>query len=293
MAGIATGAVSGAEAGSFFGPEGTIIGGVIGGAAGLLSGGGKQNAPATVPYTPVNLQQTQGQAIAGDQGASSSLDQLLAQSNQFQQGQATSLMNQALPGYSGFASNLSNTASSLAANPYAVPQSVTDQLSQYAAENNISEGTGAASGFSSSNLLRSLGVNALQYGQANLGSAMNALSVLSGTAPRTSPMSPMSFLVTPQQQAANQTLTNTQGQAIGQGGANAATAAQNYNSSNLWDQVTSTLGSSQYLASQLAAQNNRSSTSSNSFIGPTLDQLGASPSVSGAPNQQSLGNPVT
>lgn len=203
----------------------------------------KQKAPTAVQYTPVDLQQTQNQAIQGDLGASSGLDQLLSQSNQFQQQQASSLMNQALPGYSGFASNLTNTASSLAANPYQVPQSVVDQLSQYSAENNISAGTGASSGFSSSNLLRSLGVNALQYGQSNLSAATSALSVLTGTAPRISPTSPLSFMVTPAQQAQNQLYTNTQGQAINQGANNAATAAGNANSSSLWDSVASSAGS--------------------------------------------------
>ncbi len=88
-------------------------------------------------------------------------------------------------------------------------------------------------------------MNALQYGQSNLTAATNALSVLTGTAPRTSPMSPMSFLVTPAQQAQNQVLTNTNGQATGQAGANASTAAGNYNSQNLWDQTTSSLSSIQ------------------------------------------------
>ena len=102
MAGIAGGAISGAEAGSALGPWGTVGGAVIGGLAGLLGGSGNQKAATPVGYVPVNLQTTQAQAINGDQAASGSLDQLLSQSNSFQQGQATSLMNQALPGYSVF-----------------------------------------------------------------------------------------------------------------------------------------------------------------------------------------------
>lgn len=245
MAGIFTGATSGATAGSAFGPWGTAIGGLVGGLGGLLGGGGSKKAPPTIPYQPVNLQETQQQAISGNQAALPSIDQLLAQSNSFQQGQAISLMNQALPGYSGFASNLLGTASNLAANPYQVPQSVVDQLSQYAAENNIGAGTGAASGFSSSNLLRSLGINALQYGQNNLSAATSALSVLTGTAPRVSPMSPLSFLVTPSQQTQNQQLTNQLQQQIGQAGANAQTAAGNFNSQNLWDNTVAGLSSIQ------------------------------------------------
>lgn len=238
MAGIASGAASGAAAGSAFGPWGTVIGGIVGAAGGLLN---KKKAPAVVPYTPVNPQAEQTNAISGNLSALPSIDDLLAQSNTFQQSQASQLMEKALPGYGQFARNLTSTASSLAANPYQVPKSVTDQLTQYAAENNIAGGTGAASGFSESNILRSLGVNALQYGQANLSSAMNALSVLTGTAPRTSPMSPLSFLVTPAEQISNQQLTNRMQQQTGQGGANAATAAANWNSQNLWDSITGTL----------------------------------------------------
>jgi hypothetical protein len=218
--------------------------GVASVAGGLLN---KKSAPATVQYQPVSPQQTQTSAISGNITENPQLESLLSQSNTFQQQQASSLMNQALPGYSGFASALTGTATSLAANPYAIPSSVTGQLQQYAAENNINEGTGASSGFSGSNMLRSLGVNALQYGQANMSSAMNALSVLSNTAPKTSPMSPLSFMVTPSQQQQAQTQTNTLQQQIAQGGANAGTAAANANTTNLWDSISN--GSGQALPS--------------------------------------------
>jgi hypothetical protein len=55
-------------------------------------------------------------------------------------------------------------------------------------------------------------------------------------------MSPLSFLVTPTQQQQNQVYTNTLQQQEGQAGANAATAASNYNSANLWDSITSAAG---------------------------------------------------
>jgi hypothetical protein len=214
------------------GPIGTLANGLF----------NQQSAPPVVPYNPVSPQQTQAQAITGNLSELPSLESLLSQSNTFQQGQASSILNAALPGYSGLASSLTSTATNLAANPYAIPQSVVSQLSQYAAENNISEGTGAASGFSSSNLLRSLGINALQYGQSNMSEALSALSTLTSTAPTVSPMSPLSFLVTPTQQQQNQVYTNTLQQQEGQAGANAATAASNYNSANLWDSITSAAG---------------------------------------------------
>lgn len=239
MSGIASGAASGAATGTAILPGwGTAIGAVVGGIAGALD---KKKAPVVVPYKPVDVQKEQANSIQGNIAAAPTLDQLLSQSNQFQQSQASSLMEKALPGYGQFAANLTKQATDRAADPYAVPKSVTDQLSQYAAENNIGQGTGATSGFSGNNILRSLGLNALQYGQANLSSAMSALSVLTGTAPRTSPMSPLSFMVTPAQQIQNQQMTNQLQQQSGQGGANANAAAANWNTGNLWDSITSTI----------------------------------------------------
>lgn len=223
------------------------------GAAGTIGGAllNKKSAPATAQYTPINPSQVTADSLNADLANQGTAQQLSGSTNAFNQSQATSLMNQALPGYSQFASNLTNTASNLAANPYQVPQSVVDQLTQYAGENNINEGTGAGSGFSQSNLLRSLGVNALQYGQSNISTAMSALSTLTGTAPRISPTSPLSFMLQPSQVLAAQTNNNTQQQAIQQGANNAATAASNYNSSNLWDTLTSGQGSMTQLLQKL------------------------------------------
>lgn len=223
----------------------------VGGAL-ISSSGAKQSAPAAVPYTPVDPNQALSSTIGANQSNLGGLEQLLTQSNTFQQGQAISAQNAALPGYAQFASNLTKTATDLAANPYAVPSSVTDQLGQYAAENNISEGTGANSGFSGNNTLRSLGVNALQYGQNNLQTAMSALSTLTGTSPRVSPASPLSFLLQPSQVLSTQTNNNTQAQAVGQGAANAATAAANNNSATLWDSLTSSVGGTQGFGSILS-----------------------------------------
>ena len=130
-----------------------------------------------------------------------------------------------------------------------------DQLSQYAAENNIGEGTGASSGFSQSNLLRSLGVNELQYGQTNLGLATSALSTLSGTAPNISPTSPLSFLLTPSQALGTATTNATNNQQINQGAANSATAAGNANSSNLFDSLTGSIGQSALTSAVQSALN--------------------------------------
>ena len=207
----------------------TIVGGLL----------NKQKAPATAAYTPVNPSQVESQTINADLSNQGSAQQLAGSSNTFNSSQALQMLNTALPGYSGLASSLMGNAQSIAADPYAVPKSVTDQLTQYAAENNIQAGTGASSGFSGSNMLRSLGINALQYGQTNMQTAMSALSTLTGTAPQVSPTSPLSFMLSPSSVLQTQTQNNTMQQNVAQGANNASAAAGNANSSNLWDSITS------------------------------------------------------
>ena len=199
----------------------------------------KQSAPATAAYTPVNPSQIESQTVNADISNLGSAEQLSSSASAFNSSQAVQALNTALPGYSGLASGLMGQAQSLAANPYAIPQSVVGQLSQYAAENNIQGGTGATSGFSNSNMLRSLGINALQYGQSNIQTAMGALSTLTGTAPNVSPTSPLSFMLSPNSVLQTQTNNNTMQQNIAQGANNANAAAANANSNNLWDTITS------------------------------------------------------
>lgn len=199
----------------------------------------KQTAPAAAAYTPVDPSQIESQTVNADISNMGSAQQLSSSTSAFNSSQALSALNTALPGYSGLASGLMGDAQSLAANPYAIPQSVVGQLSQYAAENNIAGGTGATSGFSNSNMLRSLGVNALQYGQTNIQTAMGALSTLTGTAPNVAPTSPLSFMLSPSSVLQTQTNNNTMAQNIQQGSNNANAAASNANSNNLWDSITS------------------------------------------------------
>lgn len=255
------------------------VGGLVVGGATSILGASKSapQAPASIPYTPVNLQQNQQQAIAGNQNSLPQIQSLLSSSNQFQGQQQSSLLNQALPGYSQFASNLLGTESGLAANPYQLPAGVSSQLEQQAAEQNIGAGTGASSGFSGSNMLRSLGVNELQYGQQNLASATSALQTLVGTSPQVSAMSPLSFLVSPQQQAGNQLTTNTNNQAIGQAGANASTAAANAGSATLWDSITGTANSS--VSPVLQALLGGSTGSTNGVSNAALNSSGLTPAL--------------
>lgn len=246
--GFASGAASGATAGSVFGPWGTAIGAVIGGVAGAY--GTKKKAAPTAPFVPtplLNAQQIQQQAISGSQANESSLEQLLAQSNRFQQGQASSLMEQAVPGYAKLSASITSAGQQQIDHPYDLPKDVQDNLNRIAAERGIKVGSaGQTQKFSA---LRDLGVNMLQYGKDNFQGALQALQTVTGLAPRVSPMSPMSFMLNSSQQlgiaqANQQTIqANNLGiQQTAQGTYNAQTAASNFNNQNTWNNLLGALG---------------------------------------------------
>jgi len=225
-----SGAASGAAAGSAFGPWGTVIGGVAGG----LFGGGKK-APATAAFQPVDLQEEQRKAIAGNLGAEKDIETLLSRANNFEQDQALSLMEKAMPGYSQLAKKLTGLAGDLATNPYDLPPDVQRNLERQAAERGISVGTrGQTQEFS---LLRDLGVNSLNYGQQRIGQAQGLTRLLAGIAPQVSPMSSLSFYVSPAQQSQNRLQGNIAGQEILQGANNAGTAADNAERQGTWDAI--------------------------------------------------------
>lgn len=232
--------------GCFFAPLCLGTWGAIGGAAVSVIGGAvvanntKKRTPDTVDYKPVDLQAEQTKAIQGNLSNENSIENLLSRSNKFAQTQASDLMEQAIPGYTKFAQGLLKSGQQALDNPYAVPQDVQDNLTRIAAERGISRGTRGQ--FNQYSALRDLGVNMLDYGNANFNRAVSALSAVSGTAPRINPMSPMSFYVTPGQAIQNTTNNNTQAQAIGQGAANAQAGTTNYNQQNLWDSISKGIG---------------------------------------------------
>ncbi len=197
----------------------------------------KKKAPPIVPYTPVDLAQEQGKSVAANSAAESDIEKLLTKSNDYSQKSATDLMNMAVPGYSDYASKLMKSGQDALDHPYDLPAEVQANLARISAEKGLSTGTGSSSEFGKYSALRDLGQNMLSYGNNNFQKAIQALTTVTGTAPRINPMSPMSFYFTPQQFAENQRYTNTTQQQIEQGGANANTAAKNWNTQNLWDSL--------------------------------------------------------
>lgn len=208
---------------------GAIAGAAVTTAGSLLS---RKKAPAGVNVAPTDLTSEQNKAITGNLGNESSLEALLSRSNEFQQGQASSLMEQAMPGYGALAKSLTGQAQKLADNPYAVPADVEANLSRIAAEKGISAGTRGQ--FNDFSLLRDLGVNELQYGQAALSTAEGITRTLASIAPKVNPMSPLSFYVTPTQAVGVTQTNNANNQAVAAGVANANAAANNANNADLW-----------------------------------------------------------
>lgn len=235
----------------------TVVGGAI-------SANNKPKAPKAAEYTPVDLQQQQKDAIAGNLASESSIEDLLKKSNTFQQGQALSLANQAMPGYSELAKSLTDRAKGLADHPYDVPKEVQDNLERIAAEKGISAGTRGQ--FNDFSLLRDFGVNELQYGQSSLSQASQITNLLSSIAPKVNPMSPLSFYVTPQQNAANTTENNQTQQGIAQSKANADAAAANANR-NTWNNLINGA-----VGIGLDAYKNRNTTSSSNGYTPATNQ---------------------
>lgn len=242
----------------------TVVGGAI------SSNQAKKRAGNVTPYENVNLQQEQKDAITGNLGAQGSIEDLLTRANTFQQGQASTLAEQAMPGYGALSQSLTARAQNMADHPFDVPQEVTKNIERLAAERGISTGVrGQANDFS---LLRDFGVNSLQYGQANLQGAQSITGLLASIAPKVNPMSPLAFYVTPQQNAATTTENNTNNQAIAQGRVNAQNAAANQGSTDLWANLSTLAGAG------LGAYSNRNTTPRNQMpIGSNASIDGVSP----------------
>ncbi len=224
------GAASGAAAGAAFGPWGAVIGGI----AGAFLGGKKAKAPDLAP--PVDLNEEAKRAISGNLSNESSIESLLSRANAFNQEQASSLTEKAMPGYGELAKKFTSTANELLNDPYSTPKDVEQNIARLAAERGISAGTKGE--FNDFSLLRDFGINSLQYGNARIGQAQSITQMLGALAPKVNPLSPMSMWVTPGQ-SADVAAGNRSAQ---QASNNANAAADNFNDANSWDSITKAAG---------------------------------------------------
>ncbi len=222
--GALAGAASGAQAGSVFGPWGTVIGGVVGGAVGFFGSKGKK-APTAAPFTPVSVQEEQQKAIAGNLANFGLASSLATRTNDFNQNEATRLIEKAIPGFSAAQRGLMAKVNEDLNSENDLPQSVRDKLAQVAAEKGISRGT--AGGFNSFNLVKDFGFNLLDWKQASRARAMNTLSTVYGLTPKVNVMSPMASMVDPNTAINVAQGNNAQRYNIDQSQINAQTAFEN------------------------------------------------------------------
>ena len=226
---------------------GIIAGATI--AAGATVYGSSQQASATKKAAaasaanrvgPVDLQEEQTKALDGNLANQKKINTLVSSTNTFNQSQATSMMEQAIPGFSALQGKLMATTNDLLTNPYELPKDVQTNLERLASERGVSAGTRGT--FNEFSLLRDLGVNSLQYGQSRINQAGSLAGIISSIAPTANVMSPLSFYNTPAQYAANQQLTNANNQATTQGAINANLAAANYQNAGIANAITGLAG---------------------------------------------------
>lgn len=199
---------------------GFVAGAAITAVGGVVSANqAKKGAGKTAP--PIDIGDVSKTAIQANIENMPDIEALLKQSNKFQQRQNLSLLEQAVPGYSGISSNLAGIAAESSANPYALPKDFTDNLTRLAAERGINTGVrGQANDYS---LLRDFGVNSLQFGQQRIGQAQSIVSMLAGLG-KVNPLSPLSFMTSPDAALA----AASGNQALQQSSINAQQSAKNY-----------------------------------------------------------------
>jgi hypothetical protein len=188
---------------------------------------GKQKAPKQADYKPVDPAAVQKQTIAGNLQNFGAASQIASQTNQFNQQQATDLLEKAMPGYKATQQKLMAQVNEDLASQNTLPKDVQDQISRFAAEKGVTRGT--SGNFNGFNLVKDFGFNLLDWKNASRARAMNTLSTVYGMTPRVNPMSPMAMMVDPNTAIGVQGQNNAMAYNTAQAGLNAQAAASNYN----------------------------------------------------------------
>lgn len=164
--------------------------------AGLLQG--KPNLPA---FKPINVQNEQQTAIAGNQAVTPGLEQWASGINQFNQNQLTQMLNQSIPMYQQLKGQTSNLISQELSGQ--VPTDVSQQVQNSAAARAIGGGYGG-SGAHGDLVARDLGLTSLNLTQQGINSAQQWMQTVSSIEkPQLFDFS--SMFVTPGQQIASDT----------------------------------------------------------------------------------------
>jgi len=193
---------------------------------GQIIGANQIKAAKTAQYTPVDLQDEQAKAVSGNLANLESIEKLTSKTNTYNQGEATRLMEQAIPGWSKLQSLATQQATKLLTNPYELDNDTQEYLAKQAAERGISAGTRGQ--FSDFSYLKDFGISSMQAAQSRTSQAQSLMSTLASTSPRVNPMSPISMYITPQQQADEARFTNVRQQETQQAQYNAEAARNNW-----------------------------------------------------------------
>jgi hypothetical protein len=204
-------------------------------AASLISAGGsilgsilgKQKAPQQATYTPVDPQAVQKKAIEGNLQNLGQAQNLASQTNNFNQSQANSLMEQAMPGFGAMQKRLMSSVNEDLNSQNSLPQDMKDQIARFAAEKGVTRGT--SGNFNGFNLVKDFGFNLVDWKNASRARALNTMSSVFGMTPRVNPMSPMAMMVDPNTAMSVQSQNNQMQYNSQQAGFNAQAAASNYN----------------------------------------------------------------
>ena len=212
-----SGALQGASAGATIGSAvapgvGTLVGGAIGLIGGGISGlfGSKSKrpsfiAPEFIDVETVDVQKETGINLGDVSKANIQANlqnlplaqQLVAQSDAFEQDRLLGLTEKAMPGFRRYQELLTRAGQERLENPYELPADQQEFLRRKAAEQGITRGT--AGQFNEFDLMRDFGISSMQYGSQRLQEAQSVFQQLNATMPRVNPTSPLNFLTTGQQ----------------------------------------------------------------------------------------------
>ncbi len=206
----------------------TTIGGAI---------ASKKKAPQAAVPKPVDVQEEQAKAIAGNAANFNAAASLSAKSNAFDQSQALELLERAMPGFGAMQQRLMAQANSDLDNQTSLPPELQQQLQRFAAEKGITRGT--SGNFNAFSLVKDFGFNLVDWQNASRARALNTLSNVFQMTPRINVMSPMSMMVNPNtaiQVAGNNSQQQYQAQ---QSAYDAQAAARNQNAALIGAAISS------------------------------------------------------
>lgn len=201
--------------------EPVTVGLIASGAASLIGGLlGKGKKPQIAPFTPVNLDEEQRRAIAGNERNFEASSDLATRTNTYNQAELRRMLRVAIPNYDALVGKQGDVISSMLSGE--LPKDVVNQIQRNSAERAGAGGYGV-SGMGRNLEARDLGLNSLQLVQQGLSSAERWLA---GTKALSVPgqMDVASMFLSPAQRAAA-TVANNTGQQMQQQFANNVAAA--------------------------------------------------------------------